>query len=128
MSACARTRLVRDQSMSPLCGLGMTILRPPFHMTKCLPPASGGPQPSARSRRTNSRHLIGFGMRLGIDVDAIDYGQCVSVTKAHDDPGFQCASKLFAAFFERFALAPCALARRDVAKEPAILHQLIMSM
>lgn len=102
-------RLVSDQSMSLLCGLGRMIFRPAFHIARCLPPASGAPQPKARSRRTKSRHLIGFGIRLSVQVNAVNHRQFVAVAEAYHDPTFQCASQVLPALLKCRALTPRSL-------------------
>ena len=79
-------RLVSDQSMSPLCGFGMTSFCPARHMTGCLPPPSGGPQPNARKRRTSSRHLIGLGRLREIQIQAANHRQRIPVAQSHDNP------------------------------------------
>src|SRR5258706_13836469 len=106
----------------------MIIFLPDFHMTGCFPPPSGAPQPSARSQRTISRHLIGFGILLSIQVDAVDDGEIISMAETDDDPGLQSLAKFVATFFQGSSFPPSSLTRRNQSEKVAVLHQFIMRM
>ncbi len=84
-----KTRLIKDQSTSPRCGLGMVIARVLLTMVGCFPPGYGPDQPNLCRRRTIFRQLMGFGIvkRLaGIDIDAANHRELVLKAKLDYDP------------------------------------------
>jgi hypothetical protein len=72
--------------------------------------------------------LIGFGIRFGISVNAVDYRQFITVAGTDQNPAFQRAAQFVAAFFQGCAFTPAAAAGRNVRKKTAILRKFVMRM
>ena len=104
----------------------MFNLRPSRYIAKCLPPPVGGSHPATLNRRTNSRHLIGFGILPCVQIDPINHRELVTVLDAKKNPALQRATQILAALFERIAVPPASFARRDVSPKASILHDLVM--
>lgn len=53
----------------------------------------------------SSRHLIGFGIHPGTQVDAIDGRQSIAMFHAQQNPAFEGSLQIFAALLQRVAVA-----------------------
>lgn len=106
----------------------MATFRPSANrITSWLPPGSGPTRPANRSRRINSRRLIGFGIGWPrIQVDTVDNFEPVAMAQSHNDPAFQSFLKLFASFLQGRSFSPRSRTLLDLSKESTVLDHFVV--